>query len=39
LGRAHQRAAHQIELITAEAKPRGLTLHITCNFVHVLEYL
>ncbi len=32
-------AVHQIEVITAEAKARGLTIHITCDFIHVLEYL
>ncbi len=29
----------QIEAIKAEAARRGITVHITCDFVHVLEYL
>ena len=32
-------ALHQIDVIKAEAKARGVTLQITCDFVHVLEYL
>jgi hypothetical protein len=30
---------HQIDRITAEAKARGLTVRIVCDWVHVLEYL
>ena len=29
----------QIEAITAEAKRRHVTVHIVCDFIHVLEYL
>jgi hypothetical protein len=29
----------QIEAITAEAKRRGVTVHIICDLVHVLEYV
>jgi hypothetical protein len=32
-------AKHQINVIRSEAKARGLTIHIVCDFVHVLEYL
>lgn len=32
-------AAPQIEQILAEAKVRGVTVHIVCDFIHVLEYL
>lgn len=32
-------AAPQIEQILAEAQVRGVTVHIVCDFVHVLEYL
>ena len=28
----------QIEVITAEAARRGVTVTVTCDFVHVLEY-
>ncbi len=31
--------AHQIDRIRAEAKARGITVSIICDFVHVLEYL
>ncbi len=31
--------ATQIEAITAEAKRRHVTVHIVCDFIHVLEYL
>lgn len=30
---------HQIDRITAEAKARGVTVTIVCDWVHVLEYL
>jgi hypothetical protein len=30
---------HQIDRIEAEAKARGVTVHIVCDLVHVLEYL
>lgn len=32
-------AVHQIDVIRAEAKARGVTVHVLCDFVHVLEYL
>jgi hypothetical protein len=32
-------AAPQIEQILAEANVRGVTVHIVCDFIHVLEYL
>jgi hypothetical protein len=32
-------AAPQIEQILAEAQVRGVTVHIVCDFIHVLEYL
>jgi hypothetical protein len=32
-------AVHQINAVKAEAKARGVTLHVVCDFVHVLEYL
>ena len=32
-------AAPQIDQILAEAKVRGVTIHIVCDFIHVLEYL
>jgi hypothetical protein len=31
--------ATQIEAITTEAKRRHVTVHIICDFIHVLEYL
>jgi hypothetical protein len=30
---------HQLDLITAEATRRGVTVHIIIDFIHVLEYL
>lgn len=32
-------ANHQINAMRAEAKTHGVTIHIICDFVHVLEYL
>ncbi len=32
-------AKHQIDVITSEAKRRGIEIQIICDFVHVLEYL
>ncbi len=32
-------ANHQINRIHAEADTRGLTVHVLCDFVHVIEYL
>lgn len=32
-------AVPQIEQILAEAQVRGITVHIVCDFAHVLEYL
>lgn len=32
-------ACHQIDRINAEAKRRGVTITIVCDFVHVMEYL
>jgi hypothetical protein len=32
-------ANHQIDRIKAEAKTRGVTAHLLCDFVHVIEYL
>jgi hypothetical protein len=32
-------AQPQIDQILAEAKVRGVTIHIVCDFIHVLEYL
>jgi hypothetical protein len=45
--RAHRRpwvvlvdgARHQLDLITAEAERRGVTVHIVIDLIHVLEYL
>ena len=30
---------HQIDRIHAEANTRGITVHVLCDFVHVMEYL
>lgn len=30
---------HQIDLIRSQARKRGVTVHIVCDFVHALEYL
>jgi hypothetical protein len=32
-------ANHQIDRINAEAHARGVTVHVLCDFIHVLEYL
>lgn len=32
-------AKHQIDVIKAEARHRGIEIHVVCDFVHVLEYL
>ncbi|UXY24297.1 ISKra4 family transposase [Streptomyces cynarae] len=32
-------ARHQLDLITAEAERRGVTVHIVIDLIHVLEYL
>ncbi len=32
-------AKHQIDVIRAEARRRGIEIHITCDLIHVLEYL
>lgn len=32
-------ARHQLDLITAEAERRGVTVHIAIDLIHVLEYL
>ncbi len=32
-------ATHQIDRINAEAKSRDVTVHVLCDFVHVLEYI
>ena len=32
-------AKHQIDVIRAEARRRGVKVTIVCDFIHVLEYL
>lgn len=32
-------ATHQINAMRTEAKAHGVTIHVVCDFVHVLEYL